>query len=149
QPAKLGEDAVSVEQIEAAEVERKQAEETVGNCENTDTQLAERLAAQEIAGLTIEAAQTALEAAKRAAAQSGQAQKDLAPATLAVTEFEHQTQMIKDQMADLRTGLATQEVTLDLNTKLVAGDRKKITDELETNTSFAQVTSIGQLAQGL
>ena len=149
QPAKLGEDAVSVEQIEAAEVERKQAEETVGNWQNKVTQLAERLAAQEIAGLTIEAAQTALAEAKLAAAQSGQAQKDLAPATLAVTEFEYQTQMIKDQTADLRTGLATQEVTLDLNTKLVAGDRKKITDELETNTSFAQVTSIGQLAQGL
>ncbi|XBH21101.1 SMC family ATPase [Jonesiaceae bacterium BS-20] len=149
QPAKLGEDAVSVEQIEAAEVERKQAEETVGTWQNKVTQLAERLAAQEIAGLTIEAAQTALAEAKLAAAQSGQAQKDLAPATLAVTEFEYQTQMVKDQAADLHTGIATQEVTLDLNTKSVAGDRKKITDELETNTSFAQVTSIGQLAQGL
>ncbi len=154
-PAHLGEDAVSVEQIEAAEEQRKKAETVVAGHQATVAQLTERRAAQDQGDLTAEVARAELEVALLAAGKSRQAESDLPAATAAVAAGEAQTQELRDQVAALNTAIAAATTTLELQTKALAADAERIANEL-AGTDFVgaeghtgPAATIADLAQDL
>lgn len=138
-PAGAAEDAVSPEQVEAAEQERRRAETAHAGAEQAHALAGQELARfRETAGdLTSETARAAVAAATAQVAAAREAEKKTAELEATIAEFDQQTERLTRQKETAALGVERERTGIQETARSLEADRAKVRDARGEHDSIA------------